>query len=85
MDLAEIMSAGKTIGGGVIVNLAPIRDLLPAWSREPAKYWADLEAGEYDGSRTAMRYWSDRVLAKCRTNKSYAIAHGRLDVYRGGS
>jgi hypothetical protein len=27
-----------------------------------------------------MRYWPDRVLEKCRKNKSYAIAHGRMDV-----
>jgi len=23
-----------------------------------------------------MRYWPDRVLAKCQTNASYALAHG---------
>jgi hypothetical protein len=35
-----------------------------------------MEAGEYDWSKTVMRYWPQRVLAKCESNKSYAIAHG---------
>jgi hypothetical protein len=72
------------IDDGVILNLAPLRDLLPAWSKEPEKLWKRLEAGELDWSHTAMRYWPDRALEECRTNKSYAIAHGRLDVYEGG-
>jgi hypothetical protein len=39
--------------------------------------------GDYDWSRTAMRYWPERVLGKCRKNKSFAIAHERMDVYEG--
>lgn len=61
---------------GILINLAPLHALLPAWSAEPKQAWAALERGEYDWSHTAMRYWPDRVLAKCRENKSYAIAHG---------
>lgn len=77
-------TAGWTpeIDDGVILNLAPLRDLMPSW-KEPAKFWKGLEAGDYDWSYTAMRYWPDRVLEKCRANKSYAIAHNRLDVYEG--
>ncbi len=75
----------KKLDDGVSLYLAPLRELMPGWSREPAKHWADLEAGEYDWSRTATRCWPERVLAKCRTNTSYAIAHGRLDVYEGGA
>jgi len=79
---------GRTVGwtpeidDGVILNLAPLRDLMPSW-KEPAKFWKGLEAGDYDWSYTAMRYWPDRVLEKCRANKSYAIAHDKLDVYEG--
>ncbi|MCI0529838.1 MAG: hypothetical protein L0Y56_20535, partial [Nitrospira sp.] len=75
---------GETVGwepqmdDGVILNLAPLHELIPSWKTEPKKYWSQLEAGEYDWSYTAMRYWPDRVLEKCRINKSYAIAHGRL-------
>ncbi len=79
---------GRTVGwapeidDGVILNLAALRDLMPSW-KEPGKFWKGLEAGEFDWSYAAMRYWPDRVLEKCRTNKSYAIAHDRLDVYEG--
>lgn len=75
-------SRGATAGwapeldDGILINLAPLYSLLPAWSAEPKQCWQALERGEYDWSHTAMRYWPDRVLAACRTNKSYAIAHG---------
>lgn len=81
---------GATVGwepepdDGVLINLAPLHGLIPSWTAEPKKAWDSLAAGEYDWSRTAMRYWPDRVLEACRNNKSYAIAHGRLDVYTGG-
>jgi len=80
---------GETVGwapeldDGVILNLAPLYTVLPAWAAEPRKYWDRLATGEYDWSYTAMRYWPDRVATKCRTNKSYAIAHNRLDLYDG--
>ena len=64
------------------LNLAPLADLMPAW-KEPEKFWKALQEGEYDWSRTAMRYWPDRVLEKCKKNKSFAIAHGRMDIYEG--
>ncbi|MCI0695641.1 BREX-1 system adenine-specific DNA-methyltransferase PglX [candidate division KSB1 bacterium] len=80
---------GETVGwapeldDGVILNLAPLHELLPSWQVEPKKYWSRLagQAGDFDWSFTAMRYWPERVLEKCRKNKSYAIAHGRLEVY----
>jgi N-6 DNA Methylase len=71
------------IDDGVLINLAPLHTLMPAWSTEPKKAWESLRKGEWDWSHTAMRYWPDRVLEKCRTNKSFAIAHGRMDVYEG--
>lgn len=73
---------GETVGwcpeldDGVLINLAPLRKLLPSWSTEPTKCWNVLVRGDYDWSHTAMRYWPERVLAKCMQNKSYAIAHG---------
>jgi len=77
-------TAGWTleIDDGVILNLAPLHELMPAW-KEPEKFWLALETGEYDWSRTAMRYWPDRAAEKCKKNRSYAIAHGRMDVYQG--
>jgi N-6 DNA Methylase len=73
------------IDDGVLINLAPLHALMPAWSAEPKKAWESLRKGEWDWSHTAMRYWPDRVLEKCRTNKSFAIAHERMDVYEGNA
>jgi len=62
---------------GVYIKAAPLYELLPSWREvNPKKAWQELEAGEYDWSKTAMRYWPQRVLAKCKENKSFAIAHG---------
>ncbi len=78
----EAVGWSLEIDDGVILNLAPLFELLPSW-KEPEKFWDGLKAGDYDWSHTAMRYWPDRVLDKCKANKSYGIAHNRLDVYEG--
>lgn len=67
------------IDDGVLLNMAPLWELVPSWQAEPKKAWQALELGDYDWSHTAMDYWPDRVREKCQTNKSYAIAHG-LDM-----
>lgn len=67
------------IDDGVLLNMAPLWELIPSWQAEPKKAWQALERGDYDWSHTAMDYWPDRVREKCRTNKSYAIAHGLTD------
>ena len=67
---------------GVILNMAPLWEVIPSWSKEPEKYWNALQHGDYDWSHIAMRHWPERVEAKCVTDKSYAIAHGRLELYR---
>jgi hypothetical protein len=82
-ERGETVGWAPEIDDGVILNLAPIRGLMPSW-KEPEKFWQELEEGKYDWSHTAMRYWPDRVRGKCKANKSYAIAHNRLDVYEGG-
>ena len=94
-NLSEVTSRkdseGETVGwspepdDGVLLNLAPLYTLMPAWSAEPKKAWKTLASGSYDWSHTAMRYWPDRVVDACRRNKSYAIAHGLLEEYAGGS
>lgn len=63
------------IDDGVLLNAAPLHDLLPSWpDTRPA--WKELEAGKYDWAHQAMRHWPDRVTKACRTNRSFAIAHG---------
>lgn len=68
--------AATWIDDGVILRLAPLWELLPLWKAEPKKYWERLERGDFDWSHIAMKYWPDRVREKCKTNKSFAIAHG---------
>jgi N-6 DNA Methylase len=63
----------------VYINAAPLHELLPSWREvNLKKAWQELANGDYDWSKTAMRYWPRRVLEKCKKNKSYAIAHGLL-------
>ncbi|MFZ5915466.1 MAG: hypothetical protein ACOYZ7_00855 [Chloroflexota bacterium] len=69
------------IDDGVILRLAPLWELMPIWKAEPKKYWERLQKGEYDWSHIAIRYWPDRVKEACRTNKSFAIAHGHEEWY----
>lgn len=71
------------IDDGVILRMAPLWELIPIWKSEPKKYWERLQRGDYDWSHIAMRYWPERVREKCRTNKSYAIAHGHEEWYGG--
>ncbi len=72
-----VLQRGYTphIDDGVLINMAPLWELIPSWKAEPKKCWQALERGDYDWSHQAMDHWPERVLEKCRTNKSFAIAH----------
>ena len=76
-----ILKQGYTphIDDGVLINMAPLRELIPSWQAELEKCWDALEQGDYDWSHMAMDYWPERVKEKCKINKSYAIAHGLID------
>ena len=73
-----VLQRGYTphIDDGVLINMAPLWELIPSWKKEPKECWEKLESGDYDWSHQAMDHWPERVREKCRTNKSYAIAHG---------
>lgn len=81
--LKAITDRGYTphIDDGVLLNAAPLHEILPSWP-DTRKAWQELEAGEYDWAQQAMEYWPDRVKEKCRTNRSFAIAHGQENLYR---
>ena len=64
------------IDDGVLINMAPLWELILSWQSEPKKCWMALERGDYDWSHQAMDIRPKEVRAKCKTNKSYAIAHG---------
>lgn len=79
-SIQEILSAGFNcdIDDGVVITAAPLRKLFKhsAWREELEERWAGLEAGEYEWSRLAFYYWPERVIKKCREDRSIAIAHG---------
>ncbi len=83
--LKAITDRGYTphIDDGVILNMAPLWEVIPSWSKEPKKYWDGLMNGEYDWAQMAMDYRPAQVREKCRTDKSLAIAHGHEEWYAG--
>jgi Eco57I restriction-modification methylase len=64
------------IDDGVLLNMCPLWELVPSWQKDLNAAWEELAKGEYDWSHHAMDYWPDRVKKACKTNKSFAIAHG---------
>ena len=78
------------LNDGVSINFAPLWRLVPqhkAWQKECKACWDKLVAGDYDWAHLAMHLWPERVVPKCRTDASLAIAHGleaRFWVQEGG-
>jgi hypothetical protein len=68
---------------GVQITAAPLWQLFhyKPWQKILKDTWAILEKGKYDWSYLAMAYWPDRVLGKCGTDKSLAIAHHLEHLY----
>jgi hypothetical protein len=72
---------------GVMVNSAALWDLVnPLW-KDPKKWWEILARPkgkkDFDWSHLAMRYWPERVFAKCRKDPSLAVAHSDYGRYAG--
>jgi len=78
MRIDVIPQRGYTphIDDGVLITMAPLWELIPSWQAEPKRCWEALERGEYDWAHQAMDHWPERVREKCKTNRSFAIAHG---------
>ncbi len=69
---------------GVILNFAPLWRLVPhhkPWQKELKATWDALSAGEYDWAHLAMFFFPERVVPKCATDRSLAIAHGLEEVF----
>lgn len=86
--LAEIRRVAPlwrpSLDDGVVLAMAPLWRLVPQhrpWQRELKSHWDDLVAGKYDWAQIAMRLWPERVLPKCATDLSLAIAHGLEEVF----
>ena len=72
------------LNDGVIINFAPLWRLVPqnkSWQKECKKVWDKLVKGEYDWAHLAMHLWPERVVPKCATDASLAIAHGLEEVF----
>ncbi len=72
-----------SVDDGVVINMAPFFRLIPHRdSRTKAEAaWKELCDGDLDWSRSAMRFWPERVVPKCATDRSFAIAHGLEEVF----
>lgn len=67
------------LSDGVIINFAPLWRLIPQnkpWQKECKNVWDKMVKGEYDWAHLAMNLWPERVVPKCVTDASLAIAHG---------
>lgn len=72
-----------TLDDGVVLTMAPFWRLVPQhkpWQKELKSKWDELAAGKYDWAHLAMHLWPERVIPKCATDRSLAIAHGLEDV-----
>ena len=78
-SLLEIAKFWKpNLNDGVQITAAPLwkHFRLPAWQKKLKATWTSLQKGEYDWAHLAHSIWPDRVIPKCTTDRSLAIAHG---------
>ena len=69
---------------GVVLTMAPLWRLVPQykpWQKELKAKWDELSAEKYDWAHIAMHLWPERIVPKCATDRSLAIAHGLEDVF----
>lgn len=69
---------------GVIINFAPLFRVVPqhkAWQKELKSTWDALCEGKYDWAHLAMHLWPERVVPKCQSDRSLAIAHDLESVF----
>jgi hypothetical protein len=72
------------LNDGVVLTMAPLWRLVPqhrVWQRELKAAWDALCAGDYNWAHVAMHLWPERVVPKCATDRSLAIAHGVEDLF----
>jgi hypothetical protein len=69
---------------GVVLTMSPLWRLVPqhkGWQKELKSKWNELAAGKCDWAHLAMHLWPERVVPKCATDHSLAIAHGLEDLF----
>jgi hypothetical protein len=73
-----------TLDDGIVLVMAPLWRLVShhkAWQRELKAKWSELAKGRYDWAALAMALWPERVVGKCATDRSLAIAHDLEDIF----
>lgn len=72
-----------SLSDGVQITAAPLWRLFrhKPWQKVLRDTWSKLEKGDYDWAQLARAYWPDRVCAKCKTDRSLAIAHDLEHLY----
>jgi hypothetical protein len=65
------------LNDGVQITAAPLWKLFQhrQWRNKLKDTWKKLENGEYDWAHLACSIWPERVLRKCHSDRSLAIAH----------
>ena len=69
---------------GVLLTFAPLWRLVPqlsSWQTECRNAWEKLADEHFDWAHLAMHLWPERVVPKCRSDRSLAIAHGLEDTF----
>ena len=71
------------LNDGVIINYAPLWRMirLPRWRKDCQAIWNELAKGDLDWAHLALHLWPERVVPKCATDRSLAIAHGLDNVF----
>lgn len=66
------------LNDGVILNHAILWRITPytPWQKKCKECWDKLVKGDYDWAHLAFHLWPERVIPKCTTDRSLAIAHG---------
>jgi hypothetical protein len=66
------------LNDGVIINHAILWRITPytPWQKKCKECWDKLVKGDYDWAHLAFHLWPERVIRKCITDRSLAIAHG---------
>ncbi len=73
------------LNDGVIINHAPLWRMAnhAPWRKALKETWESLVAGKYDWAHLALHLWPERVIPKCATDRSLAIAHGVESFFWG--
>ena len=66
------------LNDGVIINHAILWRITAytPWQKKCKECWDKLVKGDYDWAHLAFHLWPERVIPKCTTDRSLAIAHG---------